>query len=309
MVQYIITPWRDRDELIKVRQAFYQKPYNGGPPDKEAWQNAVALVSVWAQRGNCPHLIESTALLISASVNDKPGSSAYAVRAAYSAAFCRFVTGLLDGYQDKKHKLSMFSIAKNIGLPATFVELRHQCTHEELPSLGKLRGACERSLDWIWKQYWSSLEGKDKPAELDKEPESVDDLGTVLQDYMVWIERTESSDEGQRLSFVRRLRKWDVDQILDTLEEFREPGTLDSGMMLKSIRLTRAILNGTADQDVFGPVEEEDSNAGQGQGDAEHTDSNAPEPTSSGLGDAEEENLGWKLWEEPWTPKPIGTVW
>ncbi|OBT87925.1 hypothetical protein VE02_02663 [Pseudogymnoascus sp. 03VT05] len=306
MVQYIITPWRDRDELIKVRQAFYQKPSNGGPPDKEAWQNAVALVSVWAQRGNCPHLIESTALLISASVNDKPGSSAYAVRAAYSAAFCRFVTGLLDGYQDKKHKLSMFSIAKNIGLPATFVELRHQCTHEELPSLGKLRGACERSLDWIWRQYWSTLEGKDKSLGLDEEPESVEDLSTVLREYMVWKEGTESSDEGQRLSFVRRLSKWDVEKILDALEEFRDPGA-DSGMMLKSIRLTKGILNGSADQEAFGPVEEEDSSAGNGQGDAACMDSNAGEPASSGLADDEEENLGWKLWEGPWTPKPIGT--
>ncbi|OBU00015.1 rRNA-processing protein las1 [Pseudogymnoascus verrucosus] len=307
MVQYIITPWRDRDELIKVRQAFYQKPSNGGSPDKEAWQNAVALVSVWAQRGNCPHLIESTALLISASVNDKPGSSAYAVRAAYSAAFCRFVTGLLDGYQDKKHKLSMFSIAKNIGLPATFVELRHQCTHEELPSLGKLRGACERSLDWIWRQYWSSLEGKDKSSGSDEEPESVEDLSTVLQEYMVWKEGTGSSDEGQRLSFVRRLRKWDVEKILDTLHELRAPGAADSGMMLKSIRLTRGILHGTADPEAFPPVEEEDSNAGNGQGDAACTDSNAVQQTSSGLCE-DEENLGWKLWEGPWTPKPIGTV-
>jgi hypothetical protein len=220
----------------------------------------------------------------------------------------RFVTGLLDGYQDKKHKLSMFSIAKNIGLPATFVELRHQCTHEELPSLGKLRGACERSLEWIWRQYWSSLEGKDKLSGLDEEPESVEDLSTVLQEYMVWKEGTGSSDEGQRLSFVRRLRKWDVDKILDTLEEFREPGAADSGMMLKSIRLTRGILNGSADQEAFGPVEEEDSNAGNGQDDATCTDSNAGEPASSGLADDDEENLGWKLWEGPWTPKPIGTV-
>ncbi|KFY32205.1 hypothetical protein V493_00420 [Pseudogymnoascus sp. VKM F-4281 (FW-2241)] len=306
MVQYIITPWRDRDELINVRQAFYQKLSNGGSPDKEAWQNAVALVSVWAQRGNCPHLIESTALLISASVNDKPASSAYAVRAAYSAAFCRFVTGLLDGYQDKKHKLSMFSIAKNIGLPATFVELRHQCTHEELPSLGKLRGACERSLDWIWRQYWSTLEGKDKSSGSDEEPESVDDLGTTLQEYMVWKESKESSDQGQRLAFVRRLRKWDIEKILDALEEFREPGAADSGMMLKSIRLTRGILNGTADPDAFGPVEEGDGSAGNGQSNTTCADSNTIEPTSSGLGDAEEEQLGWKLWEEPWTPKPIG---
>ena len=98
---------------------------------------------------------------------------------------CRFVTGLLDGYQDKKHKLSMFSIAKNIGLPATFVELRHQCTHEELPSLAKLRGACERSLDWIWRQYWSGLEGTDGPSEPKEESKRVDDLSATLQEYLL----------------------------------------------------------------------------------------------------------------------------
>lgn len=221
---------------------------------------------------------------------------------------CRFVTGLLDGYQDKKHKLSMFSIAKNIGLPATFVELRHQCTHEELPSLGKLRGACERSLDWIWRQYWSTLEGKDKLSGLDEEPERVEDLGTILQEYMLWKDDTEGSDEDQRLSFVRRLRKWDTDKILDALEEFREPGVAETGLMLKSLRLTREILQGTADQEAFGPVEEEDNSVGNGQGALTSTDSNVVEPTSSGLGDADEENLGWKLWEGPWTPKPIGTV-
>lgn len=301
MVQYIITPWRDRSELLKVRQAFYQKPINDAPPDKEAWQNAVSLVSVWAQRGSCPHLIESTALLISASVNDKTGSSAYAVRAAYSAAFCRFVTGLLDGYQDKKHKLSMFSIAKNIGLPANFVELRHQCTHEELPSLVKLRGACKRSLDWIWEHYWSGLEGKDEPVEeLEEEVQSHGDLSSTLQEYMVWRASLESVDESKRLLFVRRLRMWDTVQILDALEEFRDSGATNPGMMLKSLRLTREILDGIADQEVFGSVVEEKNNPPS----ASYEQGQPQQP----FGDVEERKSGWRAWEGPWIPKPIGII-
>lgn len=46
---------------------------------------------IWVQRGNCPHLVESTAILISAMLNDVPGNSTYCVRAAYAAAFCRYV--------------------------------------------------------------------------------------------------------------------------------------------------------------------------------------------------------------------------
>jgi ribosomal biogenesis protein LAS1 len=87
MVQYVITPWIDRRELLGIREAFY--PSAEFDDASARCRNAVALVSVWVQRGNCPHLIESTALLISAILNDSHENSAYAMRAAYSAAFCR----------------------------------------------------------------------------------------------------------------------------------------------------------------------------------------------------------------------------
>lgn len=83
MVQYVITPWRNPSELLCVRQQLYQ-----ARNDDERRQ-AVAQVSVWMQRGNCPHLVESTAILTSAILNDVSGNSTYCVRAAYSAAFCR----------------------------------------------------------------------------------------------------------------------------------------------------------------------------------------------------------------------------
>ncbi|TVY80687.1 Pre-rRNA-processing protein las1, partial [Lachnellula suecica] len=51
----------------------------------------------------------------------------------------------------------MYSLAKTIGLPATYVELRHQATHEELPSLSKLRTATQKALRWIWDYYWANL--------------------------------------------------------------------------------------------------------------------------------------------------------
>lgn len=56
---------------------------------------AVARVSMWMQRGNCPHMVESTALLVAAVLSDDSasvenvGSWTYAARAAYSTAFSR----------------------------------------------------------------------------------------------------------------------------------------------------------------------------------------------------------------------------
>jgi ribosomal biogenesis protein LAS1 len=61
---------------------------------------AVARVSMWMQRGGCPHMVESTALLMAAILSEGGAGSGrgdgaeraargYAVRAAYSAAFSR----------------------------------------------------------------------------------------------------------------------------------------------------------------------------------------------------------------------------
>jgi hypothetical protein len=182
MVQYVLTPWRDRHELLLVRRQFYAlAPRLGVDDDSDAgvgvdgqgdgegasWlgggrpqisggacggggsssgsrsrltgvpvpadnsddreghhddrgaltyddaqrheetrrrrrrqhRQAVARVSMWMQRGNCPHMVESTALLTAAMLSDEDAdmavdsaaSAAYATRAAYSAAFSRYV--------------------------------------------------------------------------------------------------------------------------------------------------------------------------------------------------------------------------
>ncbi len=52
----------------------------------------------------------------------------------------------------------MYVKAKQIGLPASFVELRHEATHANLPSLVVLRRAAEKALDWLWNDYWQYLD-------------------------------------------------------------------------------------------------------------------------------------------------------
>lgn len=54
----------------------------------------------------------------------------------------------------------MFSRALELGLPASFVELRHEATHRELPSLTVLRGAAGRSLEWLWGFYWGGVSSR-----------------------------------------------------------------------------------------------------------------------------------------------------
>ncbi|KAF4431442.1 hydroxyacylglutathione hydrolase [Fusarium acutatum] len=235
MVQYAFTPWRDRYELLLVREQMYtgidtnardgkgHSSHSEGSVNMQTKQilddqetqkrqhKAVARVSMWMQRGNCPHMVESTALLMAAMLSDKEAaagenaaSSAYAIRAAYSAAFSRFVTGLLDGHQDKQRKQSMYSIAKTIGLPATFVELRHQSTHEQLPSLAKLRTAAKKALLWIWDYYWKQL-GEDNSDACRK---------AVLR-YL------NEGDESKLAALFQEFERWPPERILKTVQEVK----------------------------------------------------------------------------------------
>ncbi|KAL5343128.1 Las1-like-domain-containing protein [Aspergillus crustosus] len=154
MAKVIFTPWRTQTDLLAVRGQFYPAAEYDGP-DLRA--QACATVGAWKIRGNLPHPIEATALLTDAILHDDAQkNSVFSIRATYSAAFCRFVTGLVDSKLYGARK-SMFGRAMDLGLPASFVELRHEATHRELPSLTVLRESTARSLSWLWDFYWSGV--------------------------------------------------------------------------------------------------------------------------------------------------------
>lgn len=77
----------------------------------------------------------------------------------------RFVTGFVDSKLNQRGK-TMFQRAMDLGIPASFVELRHEATHRELPSLVVLRSATQRSLQWLWDNYWAKIESSvpEKPS-------------------------------------------------------------------------------------------------------------------------------------------------
>lgn len=54
----------------------------------------------------------------------------------------------------------MYTQAQKIGLPALFVDLRHEATHGDMPHLKDLRRAAKRGLEWLWGDYWMGIEGQ-----------------------------------------------------------------------------------------------------------------------------------------------------
>ncbi|XDG01946.1 hypothetical protein ABKA04_001561 [Annulohypoxylon sp. FPYF3050] len=372
MVQYLHTPWRDRAELLRVREQFYPSPPTSDPQNNQdtsnfgdadgdessrnernnddeeaAKQHAVSRVSMWMQRGGCPHLVESTALLMAAILSDlhetraRANSSSYALRAAYSAAFSRisgdaswlsstrtslprtmdlltsqnpshysFVTGLLDSQQDKQRKMSMYTVAKTIGLPATFVELRHQATHEQLPSLAKLRSAARKALDWIWAYYWKNLPGEEGNAE---------DKGDKGKELVVKYLGEE--DVGMRKAMHKQLRQWDEAVLLRKLEEIGRESE-DPKIISRSIRLSGKILDeGFAElepdawrdgEQVSKKSDLETVRAEMQMLNGELDAMDAVEPMQEVVEKRAEapstQVKGWARYEGPWKPKPIGVV-
>ncbi|KAL2851482.1 Las1-like-domain-containing protein [Aspergillus pseudoustus] len=156
MAKFIFTPWKHHSDLLAVRSQFYPDPdYDG--PDMRA--QACNTVGAWKLRGTLPHPVEATALLTDAILHDDAReNSVFSIRATYAAAFCRFVTGLVDSKLYAGQRKTMFGRALELGLPASFVELRHEATHRELPSLTVLRNSTQRSLEWLWGFYWGRVD-------------------------------------------------------------------------------------------------------------------------------------------------------
>ncbi|KAK8017460.1 hypothetical protein PG993_013786 [Apiospora rasikravindrae] len=353
MVQYIHTPWRDRAELLKVRQEFYpsssslpltsaeatvaaaaapttrpsssaavatvaadpQSSSSSSSSSEEAQKrHAVWRVSMWMQRGSCPHMVESTSLLTAAILLDlqearNGADSLYeAVRLAYSAAFSRFVTGLLDGQQEKQQKQSMWSIAKIIGLPATFVELRHQCTHEQLPPLLKLRSAAQKSLVWIWDYYWRHLpddEAQGNPGGASARDACVELVSSYLQEM----------DASKKNVIEKRMRQYDEVLVLDALSEI-DSACKDPLMLRRSLQLYRHIVDGgmTSAGEHESSSSSKDLGALQAELAQQTSQLEALQPISKTGVEAAAPveppvmTRGWSRYEGAWKSKPIGVV-
>lgn len=185
--QFIVTPWRDADDLLSVRRGLYATDDGAA---RERAVNKVCLRSVhwgltsctlilpqiiaWrARKLELPLLLESTADIVEAKLRDGEQSvPPHALRLIYASAIARylhpsnrpdpsntdprFVTGLLDSQTD----LARLSLPSQTTpqFPVSLRETRHRIVHRHLPSLAELKRAADESLEWLWEHYWSHLD-------------------------------------------------------------------------------------------------------------------------------------------------------
>ena len=96
----------------------------------------VQRVATWRSRGRVPHAVEATCSLAELALADAAdAASPLALALTYAMALTRLVNGVVDPLQQKAHAASVHQLALEQGLPASLVDVRHECTHNRLPSL------------------------------------------------------------------------------------------------------------------------------------------------------------------------------
>lgn len=145
-----VSPYKSPGELVELRSKFYSN-------SRTQWTEALAKVKVLQLRGKLPHGVECTALFKSAVMADENNGDPYLVRSSYAMALVRFVNGVLDPFQQGQYASALVNIAKAVGLPLSFVEIRHAATHEELPSLEALRALAQKASKWLYDNFWCEL--------------------------------------------------------------------------------------------------------------------------------------------------------
>ncbi len=159
-------PFVNWDEWILVKNGLFSQLLH----EKD---QAVRRVEVWRIRGNVPHSVDLTAQLVDIrnqdpQYNDTISSNSSSLthstlvehlRLLYSIIIIRAVNGIVEPNQTTYFAQSILTIAERLGLPGWIVELRHDATHKQLPSLSVLRAASDYLLNWYHQNYWQPQEG------------------------------------------------------------------------------------------------------------------------------------------------------
>ena len=142
------TPWMDADEFQQVGQSLFGAIRDlGVDSDRDstlsALFQAIQRVSSWKvrARNQLPHAVESSYQLALCLYQDAckclPAES---LRLSFAAAILRSINGVSDAQQQQRaHSQSVAALCNDLGIPTWLVDIRHQSTHNQLPSLSIFR--------------------------------------------------------------------------------------------------------------------------------------------------------------------------
>lgn len=195
----------------------------------------------------------------------------------------------------------MYGVAKQIGLPASFVELRHQATHEPLPPLAQLRTAARKALLWIWDYYWKHLPD-DEGSGVNSQDSSEDACRQTLTAYL--LSEDHDSPAAKEILF-KKLGRWDEALILRTLSDI---GDSDNQLLLKTVRLSREFIGRKATDS--GDSASHDFKQLRTELEQSRTELQVLDDPSMDVEGVTvpKTRAGWRRYPGDWIPKPIGAL-
>lgn len=154
-LRYRLVPWMSWDEWNFVHEALFST-------SSESVSMALNRIIAWQGRGCLPVSVEITATIkdihqrdpfFTDEVLEDHVLSEEVLRMAYSMAIVRLLNGVVD-QSHKKRGQSINDSANSIGIPRLLVDIRHEASHNQLPTLPLLRLASKQALDWLKSHYW-----------------------------------------------------------------------------------------------------------------------------------------------------------
>ncbi|KAG8375254.1 hypothetical protein BUALT_Bualt10G0081200 [Buddleja alternifolia] len=155
-----VVPWISWDEWKFVKDSlFCSSPHS-------VVASALRRISTWRSRGCVPVAIEVTASIVEIQqkdpffrndLNESASQSEEMLAMLYCMAIMRLVNGVVEKTR-KKNEISIGEAADAIGIPRMLIDIRHEGSHRDLPSLQLVRLASAKALDWLISYYWEPQE-------------------------------------------------------------------------------------------------------------------------------------------------------
>ncbi|URD77505.1 Las1-like [Musa troglodytarum] len=150
---YKLVPWSCWDQWKFVKESIFSSS-----PDVVG--TALQKISAWRSRGCLPVPIDVTAAFIEIQQKDPffrrdPMNSTLESDEMLSMLYSMTIIRLVNCFvAHKKTKYSISELADAAGIPRVLVDIRHESSHRDLPSLRLVRFASLKALDWLKLNYW-----------------------------------------------------------------------------------------------------------------------------------------------------------
>ncbi|XP_031096651.1 protein LAS1 isoform X2 [Ipomoea triloba] len=163
--------------------------------------SALRRISTWRNRGCIPVAVDVTASIIEIQQKDpyfrddvpkRVQLSEGMLAMLYSMAITRLVNGVIEKNR-KKNELSIAEAAYAIGIPRMLIDVRHEGSHRDLPSLQLVRLASTKALRWLQSYYWEPQKSAIQSSQPTKLQKETSDRLNELAFYLKEIQTARSS--------------------------------------------------------------------------------------------------------------------